>query len=79
VGASLGGGTERLTEYRFLLVYGDPTTFPVPRFARVYAESLDDAVEKFAQEHNLSVDSIEGEHVWFVRRDDGTVHKYSVG
>jgi peptidoglycan hydrolase-like protein with peptidoglycan-binding domain len=51
----------------------------VPRFARVYGESLDDAVEKFAEEHNLSVDSIEGEHVWFVRRDDGTVHKYSVG
>jgi peptidoglycan hydrolase-like protein with peptidoglycan-binding domain len=68
-----------LIEYRFLLVYGDPTTFPVPRFARVYGESMEDAVEKFAQEYNLSVDSIEGEYVWFMRKDDGTAHKYSVG
>jgi hypothetical protein len=68
-----------MTEYRFLLVYGDPTPHPVPGFARVCAESLDDAVEKFAMEYNLSVDFIEGGYVWFVRKDDGTAHKYSVG
>jgi hypothetical protein len=68
-----------MTEYRFLLVYGDPTVHAMPGFECVYGESLEDAVEKFAGEHNLTVDAIEGDKVWFVRKDDGSAHKYSVG
>jgi hypothetical protein len=68
-----------MKEYRFLLIAGDPTVHSMPRFVLMHGENLEDAVQKFAQEHNLSVDAIENDKVWFVRRDDGTAHKYSVG
>ncbi|MCL6597918.1 MAG: hypothetical protein K6T81_04190 [Alicyclobacillus macrosporangiidus] len=65
-------------EYRFLLVQADVTTHTMPHFVRLQAESLEDAAEIFAQSNNLVVDSIEGDRVWFVRKDDGTAHKYAV-
>lgn len=62
------------TEYRFFLVYSDPSVHGVPGSARVTGRDLNEAVQKFALAHGLIIDTVEADAVWYVHTRAGTVH-----
>lgn len=66
-----------MSRYSFYLYYADPTTITCPHLEFVEAHNRDEAITMFCAKYQLTVDSDDGNVVWFIGRD-GEALRYSV-
>jgi hypothetical protein len=66
-----------MSKYSFYLYYADATTKTYPHLEFIEATDRDEAIQAFCRKYQLTVDSDEGNAVWFIGRD-GEALRYSV-